>query len=270
MTPILDASGAITHFVAIKEDITERLQLEAQFRQAQKMESVGQLASGIAHDFNNLLTVINGMSELVLAQIDPDDPMYADVQEIRRAGERAATLTRQLLAFSRQQILEPRVLNLNTVVAGMESLLRRLLGEDIDLVVVPTPDVGQRQGGPRTNRAGDHQPGRECARRHAAGRPADHRDAERHDRRGRTLASTAWPCRPGPTCVLAVSDSGVGMDEATRARIFEPFFTTKGSGQGHGAGAVDRRTASSSKARGSSGSIARSARGPASRFTCHR
>jgi PAS domain S-box-containing protein len=235
VTPVLDGSGAITHFVAIQQDITARLQLEAQFRQAQKMECVGQLASGIAHDFNNLLTVINGMSGLVLEQVGKDDPMHADVQEILHAGQRAATLTHQLLAFSRRQILEPRVLSLNTVVAGMESLLRRLLGEDINLVVRLTPDLGRvkvdrgqieqvitnlavnargamPQGGQLTVETENVTIGEDYAR------PPD----------------LAIP--PGSYVLLAVSDSGVGMDEATRVRIFEPFFTTKASGQGTGLG----------------------------------
>jgi PAS domain S-box-containing protein len=235
VTPILDASGAITHFVAIKEDITERLQLETQFRQAQKMDSVGQLASGIAHDFNNLLTVINGTSELVLAQVSEDDPVHADVQDILQAGERAATLTRQLLAFSRQQILEPRVMNFNTVVAGMESLLRGLLGEDIDLVVVPTPDLGSVKADPgqieqvMTNLA------------------VNARDAMPQGGRltietqnvtiGTDVARQLGLTMPsGSYVLLAVSDCGAGMDEATRTRVFEPFFTTKGSGKGTGLG----------------------------------
>jgi PAS domain S-box-containing protein len=235
VTPILDASGAITHFVAVKRDITERVQLEAQYRQAQKMESVGQLASGIAHDFNNLLTVINGMSELLMGQIKQDDPAHAGVEEIHRAGERAAGLTRQLLAFSRQQILEPRVLNLSTVVAGMEGLLRRLLGEDITLVVVPTQDEGSvtadpgqieqvianlavnagdamPQGGQLTIEAQNVTLGADYAEQHGADVP------------------------PGQYVVLSVSDSGVGMDAATCARIFEPFFTTKEPGKGTGLG----------------------------------
>ena len=235
VTPILDASGTITHFVAIKKDITERLQLGVQFLQAQKMESVGQLASGIAHDFNNLLTIINGMSDLVLAQISTDDPMHADVQEIQHAGTRAATLTRQLLAFSRQQILESRVMNLDAVVAGMESLLRRLLDEDIDLSVVPTPDLGNvkadtgqieqvianlavnardamPQGGRLTIATQNVTIGADDARQPGVAVP------------------------PGSYVLLTVSDSGVGMDEATRARAFEPFFTTKGPGKGTGLG----------------------------------
>ncbi len=235
ITPISDASGAITHFVAIKRDVTVHLQLEAQLRQAQRMESVGQLASGIAHDFNNLLTVINGVSELVLAQVRPDDSIHADVQEILAAGGRATTLTRQLLAFSRQQILEPRVLDVNAVVAGMESLLRRLLGENIDLVVVPAADGGivnadrgqleqvitnlavnardaMPQGGRLTIETRDVRLDENDARRRAAAIP------------------------PGSYVRLTVSDSGVGMDEATRARIFEPFFTTKDPGKGTGLG----------------------------------
>jgi two-component system, cell cycle sensor histidine kinase and response regulator CckA len=216
-------------------DITDRLQLEAQFRQAQKMDSVGQLAGGIAHDFNNLLTVINGMSELVLAEVSTDVPMHADVQEILHAGQRAATLTRQLLAFSRQQILEPRVLSLNTVVEGTESLLRRLLGEDIDLVVVPTPGVGDVKADPGqieqviTNlavNARDAMPQGGQLTIETQNVEIDEADARRH---GVAMA-------PGSYVRLVVRDSGVGMDEATCARIFEPFFTTKGPGKGTGLG----------------------------------
>jgi PAS domain S-box-containing protein len=238
VTPILDASGTITHFVAIKKDIAERLQLEAQFRQAQKMDSVGQLASGIAHDFNNLLTVINGMSDLLLAQVRPDDPMSADVREIRRAGERAATLTQQLLAFSRQQILETRVMSLNTVVTGMESLLRRLLGEDIDLMVVLTPGVGNVKADPGqieqviTNlavNARDAMP--------QGGRLTIETQSVMVDKDyARQLGVTSVTMPSGSYVLLAVSDSGTGMDEATRTRIFEPFFTTKGPGKGAGLG----------------------------------
>ena len=235
VTPILDASGAITHFVAIKQDITERLQLEAQVLQARKMESVGRLASGIAHDFNNLLTVINGVSDLVLEQVHQDDQVRADVQEIRRAGERAATLTRQLLAFSRQQILEPRVLSLNTVVAGMESLLRRLLGEDIDLVVALTPGVGHVLADPGqleqvivnlAVNARDAMPQGGRLSIETQNVALTEADGRQH--------GVAVP--PGPYVQLAVTDSGAGMDEATCARVFEPFFTTKGPGRGTGLG----------------------------------
>jgi two-component system cell cycle sensor histidine kinase/response regulator CckA len=179
--------------------------------------------------------VINGMSELVLAQINPDTRMHADVQEIGRAGERAAVLTRQLLAFSRQQILETRVVSLDAVVAGMESLLRRLLGEDIDLVVVPTPGLGRVKADPGqleqviTNlavNARDAMPqgGQLTIETHNV--TLDEDDAPQH--------GVAMPS--GSYVVLAVSDSGVGMDEVTRASIFEPFFTTKAPGKGTGLG----------------------------------
>jgi PAS domain S-box-containing protein len=235
VTPILDASGAITHFVAIKNDITERLQLEAQYRQAQKMESVGHLASGIAHDFNNLLTVINGMSQLVLSEVSKGDAVYADVQEILHAGERAATLTRQLLAFSRQQILEPRVMNFNTVVARMESLLRRLLGEDIDLVVVPAPGLSNVKADPGqieqviTNLAVNARDAMPQGGRLTIETQCVTIDKDVARQLGVTMPS-------GSYVLLAVSDSGGGMDEATRARIFEPFFTTKGPSRGTGLG----------------------------------
>ena len=199
------------------------------------MESVGQLASGIAHDFNNLLTVINGMSELVLAQVSQDDPVHADVQEIHRAGERAATLTRQLLAFSRQQILESRVLSLNTVVAGMESLLRRFLGEDIDLVVVPTPGVGGVKADPGqieqviTNLAVNARD----AMPQGGQVTIETQNVTITEDDARQIGVTM---PPGSYVRLAVRDSGVGMDEATRAHIFEPFFTTKGPGKGTGLG----------------------------------
>ena len=128
VAPVLHDDGHCTHLAGARHDVTERKQLEAQFRQSQKMEGVGQLAGGIAHDFNNLLTVINAMAELGLTQVSAGDQLHEDLQEICRAGERAAALTRQLLAFSRKQILQPQVMNLTTAVAEMESLLRRLIG----------------------------------------------------------------------------------------------------------------------------------------------
>ncbi|MCR4376316.1 MAG: PAS domain S-box protein [Acidobacteria bacterium] len=228
--------------IGIVRDVTERKRadvdkaaLEAQFQQAQKMESVGRLASGIAHDFNNLLTVINGMSELVLAQVSHDSRVQADVQEIAHAGERAARLTRQLLAFSRQQILEPRVLDVNTVVVGMESLLRRLLGEDIDLLVVPAPGLGHAKVDPGQ------------IEQVISNLAVNARDAMPQGGRltietgNVTIAEASAAQRgeavpPGSYVRLAVTDSGVGMDEDTRARIYEPFFTTKAPGKGTGLG----------------------------------
>jgi len=235
VTPIRDDAGAITHFVAIKEDISERLRLEAQFRQAQKMESVGHLASGVAHDFNNLLTVINGLTELMLEQIVDNDSLRHDVEEIHRAGERAATLTRQLLAFSRQQILAPKVVSLNTIVSGLESLLRRLLGEDIEFTVAVAPDLGAVKADPGqleqviTNlavNARDAMP--QGGRLTIWTRNTDVADE---------LATGYGTSLPrGSYVELAVADTGIGMDEATQVRIFEPFFTTKGLGRGTGLG----------------------------------
>ncbi len=235
VTPIPDESGAITHFVAIKKDITERLKLEAQFRQAQRMETVGQLASGIAHDFNNLLTVINGMAELLLERPDLDRSAQQEAEEVLGAGRRAATLTRQLLAFSRQQVLQPRIVNPNEIVSGLQGLLRRLLREDIDLILDLAPDVGRieadpgqleqvvtnlavnardamAEGGQLVLQTRNAQLSAEDARAHGVSLPA------------------------GPYVRLSVADSGVGMDEATRLRAFEPFFTTKAPGRGTGLG----------------------------------
>ena len=236
ITPVKDARGEPTHFIAINRDLTEERRLEAQFRQAQKMESVGQLAGGIAHDFNNLLTVINGMSGLILEQVGPDNPVHADAKEIHAAGERAATLTRQLLAFSRQQILAPQVMTLGAVVAGMEGLLRRLLGEDINLTIVPAPDEGGVKADPGqieqvianlAVNARDAMP--------QGGRlTIETQNVTIDEHNPRQHGPAVLP--GGPYVSLVVSDSGIGMDEATRARVFEPFFTTKGPGKGTGLG----------------------------------
>jgi PAS domain S-box-containing protein len=235
VTPILDRTGAVSHFVSVKQDVSGRRRLEAQYRQAQRMEVVGQLASGIAHDFNNLLTVINGLSDLLLQQADAQSPLEADLQEIRRAGERAATLTRQLLAFSRQQVQTLEVLDLNALVAGIERLLRRLVGEDVQLVVVASPDLRRVKADPGqleqviTNlvvNARDAMPSGGRLTIETQNAWIDEAWAREH----RVTSS------PGPYVTLVVSDSGVGMDAATRARIFEPFFTTKGPGKGTGLG----------------------------------
>jgi PAS domain S-box-containing protein len=235
VTPVKNDRGEVAHFIAIKQDLTEQQRLEAQFLQSQKMETVGQLAGGIAHDFNNLLTVINGTAELVLDQVSQDDQVHADVQEILKAGERAAMLTHQLLAFSRQQILESRVLSLNTVVAGMESLLRRLLGEDIDLVIVPTPGLGSVKAdlGQIEQVISNLAVNARDAMPHGGRLTIETQnvtiDANYARQHGVTMP-------PGSYVLLAVGDSGCGMDKATRVRIFEPFFTTKGPGKGTGLG----------------------------------
>ena len=216
-----------------KEAVQALLTSEAQLRQSQKMEAVGQLAGGIAHDFNNLLTVIHGYAEFLAASLPEAGQHRADVHEITRAAERAATLTRQLLAFSRKQILAPRVLRLGDVVAELTPMLRRLISEAIDLRTITTEsgqvkvDAGQLEQvlmNLAVN-ARDAMP--------TGGRlTIETADVSLDEHHARHHPST----RPGPHVVLAVSDTGHGMDAATQSRVFEPFFTTKPQGQGTGLG----------------------------------
>ena len=234
ITSVKDARGEIGHFIMIQRDLTEQKRLEAQFLQAQKMEVVGRLASGIAHDFNNLLTVINGTADLALTDLREGDPLRADLQQIGQAGQRAASLTRQLLAFSRQQIMKPDVLNLSTLVADLRGLLQRLIGEDVALVVMPAEDVGNVMADSvqieqvvmnLAVNARDAMPD-------GGTLTIETRDVELDEAHAAEHPSVL----PGPHVMLAISDTGAGMDEATRKKIFEPFFTTKGLGQGTGLG----------------------------------
>jgi PAS domain S-box-containing protein len=233
-TPLFGREGQYTGAIAMLTDITERKRLEEQFRQAQKMEAVGRLAGGVAHDFNNLLMVINGHCDLLLKKLDARDPMHGQLTAVRKAGQRATALTQQLLAFSRKQITQPRVLDLNQVVGDVENMLRRLIGEDIALVTVLSPELGRV----RTDPGHISQALMNLA--------VNSRDAM--PKGGRLMIETAnidldetyareHPAvNPGPYVQLTVSDSGTGMDAETQAHLFEPFFTTKKTGEGTGLG----------------------------------
>jgi two-component system cell cycle sensor histidine kinase/response regulator CckA len=215
-------------------DVTERRALENQYRQAQKMEAVGRLAGGVAHDFNNLLTVILSYADMLLEGVSLKDPRAADLGEIRKAAVTAASLTRQLLAFSRQQVIEPRRLDLNEVVVSSEKMLRRLIGEDIEVktTLSSTPltvmiDPGQLEQ-VMMNLAVNARDAMPTGGRLTLETESVTLSPE--------YASEHWPATPGRFAMLAVSDTGCGMDEQVRSHIFEPFFTTKGVGKGTGLG----------------------------------
>ncbi|MGH7215970.1 MAG: PAS domain S-box protein, partial [Nitrospiraceae bacterium] len=235
ISPIEDGAGTIIGISKIARDITEQKSLAAQLRQSQKMEGIGQLAGGIAHDFNNLLTVINSYSAMVLGELDFSNPFARNgIEQIKEAGHRAASLTRQLLMFSRQQVLEPKVLDLNEVVSNIGKLLRRLIGEDITHVLRLHPALGRVKIDPGqleqiimnlAVNARDAMSG--------GGQLTIETDNVELDD---TYARTHALVQPGPYVMLAVSDTGCGMDADTQGRIFEPFFTTKGLGSGTGLG----------------------------------
>jgi PAS domain S-box-containing protein len=231
---VRDQTGRVVAVEGIARDITERKQLEEQLRQAQKMEAVGRLAGGVAHDFNNLLTAIIGYSDIVLKALGDSDPLRPDVSEIKLAGERASRLTSQLLAFSRKQILQPKVLDLNESVTDMGKILRRLIGEDIDLVTSPDQALGRVKADPGAIEqvilnlavnARDAMPEGGMLTIETA-------NVELDDAYARAHVSV----QPGSYVMLAVSDNGMGMSPETQVHIFEPFFTTKGEGKGTGLG----------------------------------
>jgi PAS domain S-box-containing protein len=217
----------------IAEDVTERRALEDQFRQAQKMEAVGRLAGGVAHDFNNLLMVISGYTEVLLDELKSQDELQSKAEAIQQAADRATTLTRQLLAFSRKQLLELKVVDVNAIVSDMERLLRPLIGETIELSTHLKPDVGHTRADAGqleqvimnlVVNARDSMP--------TGGKVLIQTERVELDARGREHSLIP----PGPYILLSVSDTGAGMDKETQSRIFEPFFTTKEKGKGTGLG----------------------------------
>jgi two-component system, cell cycle sensor histidine kinase and response regulator CckA len=220
--------------LVVAQDVTERQALEGQLRQAQKMEAIGRLAGGVAHDFNNLLMVIKGHTELLLNSLPPKEPVTHKIEQIDRSADRATALTRQLLAFSRMQVLQPRAMNLNSVVDDMSKLIPRLIGEDIELVVKISSDVG-------TIRADASQMEQVIMNLAVNSRDAMPKGGrftiETSNVELDNLYRAAHPVvQPGKYVLLAVSDTGTGMDAETQAHIFEPFFTTKEQGKGTGLG----------------------------------
>ena len=232
---IIDGEGRVEKLVIVNRDISTRRRLEEQLRQAQKMEAVGRLSGGIAHDFNNLLGIIIGYGEILDEELDPAHPLRESVGEVLKAGRQAASLTRQLLAFSRQQVLAPKVLDLSVVISEVEKMLGRLIGEDIELSTISEPELGRV----KTDQGQIEQVILNLA--------VNARDAMPHG--GKLIIETSnvevdevfaqqspYPIEIGSYVCLAVRDTGVGMNAATQAQIFEPFFTTKEKGKGTGLG----------------------------------
>jgi len=231
---VRNRAGQVEYYETFVRDVTDQRRLQQQVLQSQKMEAVGRLAGGIAHDFNNLLTVITSYSDLLLEDLAPGDAKRDDLEQVRKAADGAAALTRQLLAFSRQQAVEPRVVSLNTVVEGLHKILRRVIGEDIELTTTLAPDLGAVRADVGqleqvlmnlAVNARDAMP--TGGRLTVETANVEHDPDYARDREAAAVRQFA---------MLAVSDTGCGMDEATKVRIFEPFFTTKEPGKGTGLG----------------------------------
>jgi PAS domain S-box-containing protein len=234
ISPVRDALGQIVNYVAVGRDITEHLRLEEQFLQAQKMEAVGLLAGGVAHDYNNMLTVILGYAELALRKVDSGQPLHGDLEEIIKAARRSKDITRQLLIFARKQTIIPVALDLNQTVESMLNMLRRLIGEDIDLVWLPEKGLGPVKMDPT-------QVDQILANLCVNARDAIAGIGKITIETGSPVFDEAYCADhlgfvPGEYALLAVSDNGCGMDKKTKDQIFEPFFTSKEVGQGTGLG----------------------------------
>ena len=234
LQPLRNSDGEIQGVIGVALDVTERRHLTDQLRQSQKLQAVGELAGGVAHDFNNLLMVVKGHAQLLLDRMPEESPLRLGVQQMEKAADRAASLTRQLLAFSRQQVLQPRVMDLNEAVAGMIRMFSRVIGENINMAFLPGGNLGRVKADPGqieqvllnlVVNARDAMP--------EGGRLTIETSNVELDS---SYAATHTSVVPGRYVMLTVTDTGCGMDNATQARVFEPFFTTKGPGKGTGLG----------------------------------
>jgi len=233
IAPVRDAKNTVTNYIAIKRDITHELELEEQYRQTQKIDTIGRLAGGVAHDFNNILAVICGHTDLALTQVSPDAPLRSNLESIQESAECATNLTRQLLAFARRQVIEPRQVNLNELIVNLNKMLHRLIGEDIKLVTQAAPDLGQIRADPGqieqvllnlAVNARDAMPEGGTLTITTNNVFLDEDYARRH------------LITPGEYVQVSVNDTGSGMTEEVKRHIFEPFFTTKEQGKGTGLG----------------------------------
>jgi signal transduction histidine kinase/ActR/RegA family two-component response regulator len=238
--PVLRPDGKLDYFFGVGLDITEReraaaekARLEAQLAQSQKMEAVGRLAGGVAHDFNNMLAAIQGYAELLLRSLAPEDPLRSHAEQIFKASQRSAGLTQQLLAFSRRQVIVPRVVDVNRLIEDSTRMLGRLIGEDVALTVVPDADIGRVMADPNQL---DHVLVNLVVNARDAMPDGGRLTIETAEEEVDDVRGQAWGVPAGRYVVISVSDTGCGMDEEMKAKIFEPFFTTKEKGVGTGLG----------------------------------